>query len=93
MPSTLPNERRAQSSRSGTGGDEAFTDTEKWVEIRRRVLTGEISKRTASAKYIIHCDALNNVLTHTQLPGYRLATKRSSKLEPFLPAIHEILNN
>ncbi len=28
-----------------------FTDMEKWAEIRRRVLSGEISKRAACAQY------------------------------------------
>lgn len=28
-----------------------FKDMEKWVEIRRRVLTGEISKRAACQEY------------------------------------------
>ena len=68
-----------------------FTDMEKWVEIRRRVLTGEISKRSACAEYNIQWDTLAKILTHTEPPGYRLAEKRSSKLEPFLPVIHEIL--
>ena len=65
----------------------------KWVEIRRRVLTGEMSKRAACAEYGIHWDTLTKILTHAEPPGYRRTKPRSSKLEPFLPVIHEILDS
>lgn len=68
-----------------------FTDMEKWIEIRRRVLGGEISKRAACDQYDIHWDTLQKILTHTEPPGYRLTQRRPSKLEPFLPIIEEIL--
>lgn len=68
-----------------------FTDMEKWVEIRRRVLSGEISKRAACAEYEIHWDTLKKILTHTEPLGYRQAKQRRSKLDPFLPIVHEIL--
>ena len=42
-----------------------FTDMEKWIEIRRRVLGGEISKRAACEEYDIHWDTLTKILTHT----------------------------
>ncbi len=64
---------------------------EKWAEIRRRVLSGEISKRAACAEYGIHWDTLKKVLTYTEPPGYRRSQPRSSKLDPFLPIIQEIL--
>jgi len=70
-----------------------FTDMEKWIEIRRRVLNGEISKRAACQEYDIHWDTLTKILTHTEPPGYRLTKRRPSKLEPFLPIIEEILKN
>jgi transposase len=66
---------------------------EKWAEIRRRVLTGEISKRAACEEYEIHWDTLRKILTHTEPPGYRRARPRPSKLEPLLPVIHEILRS
>lgn len=66
---------------------------EKWSEIRRRVLTGEISKRAACAEYEIHWDTLQKILTHTEPPGYRRTKPRVSKLEPFLPVIQEILES
>lgn len=65
---------------------------EKWAEIRRRVLSGEISKRAACREYEIHWETLAKVLTHSEPPGYRRTKPpRRSKLEPFLPVIHEIL--
>ena len=70
-----------------------FTDMDQWIEIRRRVLNGELSKRAACAEYGIHWDTLTKILTHSEPPGYRLTKPRTSKLEPFLPVIHEILEN
>jgi transposase len=70
-----------------------FADMEKWIEIRRRVLGGEISKRAACEQYDIHWDTLTKILTYTEPPGYRLTKPRSSKLEPFLPIIEEILKS
>ena len=35
-----------------------FTNMEQWVEIRRRVLTGEISRREACAEYGLHWKTL-----------------------------------
>lgn len=72
-------------------GTRVFTDMELWAEIRRRVLTGEISKRAACREYEIHWGTLDKILSHTAPPGYRLTKPRSSKLEPFVPIIHEIL--
>ena len=64
---------------------------ELWSEVRRRVLTGEMSKRAACRMYGIHWQTLEKMLKHPEPPGYRLTAKRSSKLEPFLPIIEEIL--
>ncbi|MCH9653657.1 MAG: hypothetical protein K0U86_17950 [Planctomycetes bacterium] len=66
---------------------------QQWAEIRRRVLNGEISKRAARAEYDIHWETLQKILTHSEPPGYRRAKPRVSKLEPFLPVIHEILES
>ena len=66
---------------------------EKWAEIRRRVLSGEISKRAACAEYEIHWDTLKKILTHTEPPGYRQTKQRESKLDPFLSIVHEILES
>ena len=72
--------------------DWVFTNMEKWVEIRRRVLTGELGKRAACREYGIHWDTLQKILKHTEPPGYRRGEPRAKpKIEPFLPVIHEIL--
>jgi len=70
-----------------------FTNMQKWAEIRRRVLTGEISKRGACREYEIHWDTLEKILTYTEPPGYRKTKPRSSKLDLFLPIIKDILES
>jgi transposase len=66
---------------------------EIWVEIRRRVLTGEISKRQACVEYEIHWQTLKKILAHEEPPGFRASASRAKpKLGPFLPIIHQILD-
>ena len=48
-----------------------FTDMELWAEIRRRVLTGELSKRAVCRKFDIHWDTLKKILEHAEPPGFR----------------------
>ena len=67
-----------------------ISDMELWSEVRRRVLTGELSKRAACREYGIHWQTLEKILSHSEPPGYRLAKARPSNLEPFLPIIQEI---
>ena len=65
---------------------------EQWTEVRRRVLTGELSKRAACREYNLSWHTLAKMLTHEEPPGFRLKQPRSKPvLEPFLPIIHEIL--
>jgi transposase len=65
---------------------------ETWAEIRRRVLTGDLSKRAACRAYDIHWDTLKKILEHPEPPGYRRKAPRAKpKLEAFLPVIHQIL--
>ncbi len=69
-----------------------FKDMDKWVEIRRKVLTGELSKRGACAKYRLPWRPLVRILEHEEPIGYQLQKPRPKrKLEKFLPIIHEIL--
>ncbi len=64
----------------------------KWVEIRRRVLSKEISKRQACRDYNVPWRTLQRILEHVEPPGYQLKQPRPKrKLERFLPIIHEIL--
>jgi len=65
---------------------------EYWTEVRRRVLTGELSKRAACREYELSWHTLEKILAHQEPPGYRQKQpRRKPKLEPFLPIIHEIL--
>lgn len=74
-------------------GERVFKDMEKWIEIRRRVLLKEISKRQACQEYSIGWRTLKKILSHEQPPGYqRKEPRRKPKLAPFLPIIHEILD-
>ena len=69
-----------------------FKDVHKWIEIRRRVLGKEISKRQACREYAIGWRTLARFRTHEEPPGYRLKQPRQKeKLQRFLPGIHEIL--
>ncbi len=63
-----------------------------WVEIRRRVLTKEISKRAACIEYKIAWRTLLRILKYEEPAGYQLKEPRQKrKLATFLPIIHEIL--
>jgi transposase len=65
---------------------------ERWAEIRRRVLTGEISKRQACREYGLHWETLEKILSHTEPPGFQSKVPRARPtLGPFLPIIHQIL--
>jgi transposase len=67
---------------------------ENWAEIRRRVLVDGLTKRAACRVYGIHWDTLQKILRHPEPPGYRRATTRPRpKLDPFLPVLHQILED
>ena len=67
---------------------------EFWSEVRREVLTGELSKRAACRKFSINFRTLQKILRHEEPPGYQQKEpRRKPKLEPFLPIIHEILKS
>jgi len=69
-----------------------FKDMEKWTEIRRRVLTKEISKRGACKEYGLQWRTLARILRHAEPAGYQLnEPRRKRRLDEFLPIIHEIL--
>ncbi len=76
------------------GGIRVFTDMENWAEIRRRVLVDGQSKRSVCREFDIHWDTLTKVLDHPEPPGYRRTAPRPRpKLDPFLPVIHQILQD
>ena len=65
---------------------------ELWTEVRRRVLTGQLSKRAACREYDLSWHTLAKILRHVQPPGYRQRKVRPKpKIAPFLPIIGEIL--
>jgi transposase len=67
---------------------------ELWTEVRRRVLTNELSRRAACRKYGLGWHTLQKILAHTEPPGYRQQLPRKKrKLEPFLAIIHQILTD
>jgi transposase len=75
------------------GGTEVYANMELWSEIRRRVLTGEISKREACKQYEIHWKTLVKILTHEEPPGYRrVQPPRRPTIESVLPVIRQILD-
>ena len=69
-----------------------FKDMDRWVEIRRRVLTKELSKRAACEEYDLAWRTLQRILKHEEPAGYQMKEPRQKrKLATFLPIIHEIL--
>ena len=65
---------------------------EFWSEVRRRVLTKELSQRAACKAYGLGWHTLKKILAHDEPPGYRQSQPREKrKLAPFLPIIHQIL--
>ncbi len=68
------------------------SDMEFWKEVRRRVLTQELSKRAACREYELGWHTLTKILAHDAPPGYRRQQPRTKpKLAQFLPVIHQIL--
>jgi transposase len=67
---------------------------EFWKEVRRQVLTNELSRRAACEKYGLGWHTLKKILAHDEPPGYRRVKPRvKPKIDEFLPVIHEILQH
>lgn len=67
---------------------------EFWKNVRCQVLTGELSQRAAMKQYGLGWHTLKKILAHDEPPGYRQRQPRTKrKLEPFLPIIHQILDD
>src|SRR4051795_6243692 len=69
------------------GGTEVYADMDHWAEIRRRVLTGEISKRQACREYDLHWLTLKKILSHEEPPGYRRRWAPPAAPTPPRPAV------
>ena len=50
---------------------EVRSDMENWKEIRQQVLVHAPSQRGACEKYKLGWQALKNILSHSEPPGYR----------------------
>src|SRR6516162_6510336 len=67
---------------------------EKWAEIRRRVLTGELSMRQACSEYGLNFRTISKVVHHAEPPPFRIdKPRRKPTLGRFLPIIHQILDD
>ena len=70
------------------------SDMEFWKEVRRLVLTNELSRRGACKKYGLGWHTLKKILAHDEPPGYRQSQPREKRtLAPFLPIIQQILED
>jgi len=68
------------------------SDMEFWKEVRREVLTNELSQRAACRKYGLGWHTLKKILAHAEPPGYRQRQPRKKrKLGAYLPIIEQIL--
>jgi len=69
-----------------------YRDMDQWLEIRRRVLIDQVSKRQILRETGMHWQTLEKILEHSQPPGYRRsAPAKKPKIGPYLPKIIEIL--
>lgn len=65
---------------------------ELWTEVRRRVLTGGLSRRQAAREYQLNYRTVAKICEHVEPPGYRKAAARKRpKMAVYLPRIAEIL--
>ena len=76
------------------GEMEVYTDMEQWAEIRRRVLTGQATKRQIMRETGMHWTTLEKILLHSAPPGYRQsAPRKKPKLGTHLEWIRDILDS
>jgi transposase len=67
---------------------------ELWSEIRRRVLTGEISLRQACSEYDLNFRTVRKIVRHPEpLPFHAPQPRPKPILGPFLPIIHQIIDH
>lgn len=70
-----------------------FTNMQLWSDIRRRVLTGEISLRQACAEYHLNWRTVRKIVSRSEPAPRRTPTRRKPALDPVLPIIHQILED
>jgi len=67
---------------------------ERWSEIRRRVVTGEISMRQACSEYGLNFRTVRKIIRYPEPPPFRAPQPRPKPiLGPFLSIIQEILDD
>jgi transposase len=65
---------------------------EIWAEIRRRVLSGELSLRQAAGTYRLNYRTVRKIVTRQEPPTFHQASPRPKPiLGPFLPIVYQIL--
>jgi transposase len=65
-----------------------------WSEVRRRVLAGELSLRQAAAEYDLNFRTVRKIVAQPEPPPFRRPAARAKPvLGPFLPVIHQILDD
>jgi transposase len=70
-----------------------YAKMELWTEIRRQVLTGQMSRREACRRHGLHWQTLKKILEYDEPPGYRRTKPpRRPKIGPFRPNIQAILD-
>lgn len=70
-----------------------YANMELWTEIRRQVLTGQMSRREACRRHGLHWLTLKKILEHDEPPGYRRTKPpRRPKIDPFRPIIQAVLD-
>src|SRR5437867_1193857 len=66
---------------------------EIWTEIRRRVLSGELSMRQACSEYRLNFRTVQKIVGNAEPLPRRVERPRSKPiLGPFLPIIHSIID-
>jgi transposase len=68
-------------------------DVEQWAEIRRMKHVEGLSQREIHRRTGAHRDTIRRALAAPKLPSYGPRPKRSSKLDPFLQGIEELLED
>jgi transposase len=66
---------------------------EMWSEIRRRVLSGDISMREACAAYHLNFRTVRKIVQHAEPPLRAPQSRAKPVLGPFLPVVQQILDD
>src|SRR5437763_15068581 len=65
---------------------------EIWAEVRRRILTREISMRQACREYQLNWRTVKKILAHVEPQPKHTAPRAKPTLDPVLHLIHAILD-